>query len=180
LGKDATVGASANPRRRPAIGPSRFLRARLRRHPFTGGAAGGGRERGHQAAETLGAKQRKGLERRRLIIVLHATAARGRRHWEIGMADYILLMHDDAKDDEDARETYIHGLKQGGFFQGGSAIGGGVCARKDGTPPSVTAHLTGYIRLNADSLDQAKSLLIGNPHFEAGGTVEIRELPRTD
>jgi len=44
----------------------------------------------------------------------------------------------------------------------------------------VTAQLTGYIRLNADSLDHAKSMLTGNPHFEAGGTVEIRELPRTD
>jgi len=33
--------------------------------------------------------------------------------------------------------------------------------------------------VNAASLDQAKSLLIGNPVFEAGGTVEIRELPPT-
>ena len=44
----------------------------------------------------------------------------------------------------------------------------------------MTAHLTGYIRVRAESLDQAKSLLAGNPLFEAGGTVEIRELPRTD
>jgi hypothetical protein len=29
--------------------------------------------------------------------------------------------------------------------------------------------------VNADSLDQAKSMLSGNPVFEAGGTVEIRE-----
>jgi hypothetical protein len=28
-------------------------------------------------------------------------------------------------------------------------------------------------------MDQAKSLLIGNPQFEAGGTVEIRVLPPT-
>jgi len=44
----------------------------------------------------------------------------------------------------------------------------------------VTEHLTGYIRITADSMEQAKSLLIGNPQFEAGGTVEIRELPRSD
>jgi hypothetical protein len=43
----------------------------------------------------------------------------------------------------------------------------------------VTEHLAGYIRVTADSLDAARSLLAGNPHFEAGGTVEIRELPRT-
>ena len=101
------------------------------------------------------------------------------------MAEYMFLMHDDLMHDDaiaDGRawEPYLHRLQQGGYFQGGSAIGDGVCARKSGAPASVTAHLTGFIRVNAASLDQAKSLLIGNPVFEAGGTVEIRELPRTD
>ena len=96
------------------------------------------------------------------------------------MTDYILLMHDDAVDDDTAWEPYLDRLKQGGFFEGGSAIGNGVCARKSGQLPPVTTHLTGYIRISADSLHQAKSLLAGNPLFEAGGTVEIRELPRTD
>ena len=59
-------------------------------------------------------------------------------------------------------------------------MGEGICARKSGAAVPVTAHLTGYIKINAASLDQAKSLLTGNPLFEAGGTVEIRELPRTD
>src|SRR5262245_39802810 len=96
------------------------------------------------------------------------------------MVDYIFLMHDDCDADERAWEPYLRRLKEGGFFDGGSAIGDGTCVRKSGAPASVTAHLTGFIRVNADSLDQAKSLLIGNPAFEAGGTVEIRELPRTD
>ena len=96
------------------------------------------------------------------------------------MAEYILLMHDDALDDENAWESYLQQLKKTGCFQGGSAIGDGVCARKTGAAPSVTAHLTGYIRVNADNFDHAKSMLAGNPLFEAGGTVEIRELPRTD
>ena len=95
------------------------------------------------------------------------------------MPDYILLMHDDSDADDSAWAPYLQRLQQGGFFQGGSAIGGGVCLRKSGTPAPVTAHLAGFIRINADSLDQAKSLLTGNPVFEAGGTVEIRELPRT-
>jgi hypothetical protein len=98
------------------------------------------------------------------------------------MTDYIFLMHDDAAADVDDREwePYLRKLQQGGFFQGGSAIGDGVCARKSGAPASLTAHLTGFIRVKADNLDQAKSLLNSNPVFEAGGTVEIRELPRTD
>jgi len=51
--------------------------------------------------------------------------------------------------------------------------------RKSGVVPPVTAHLGGYIRVTAASIAEAKSLLSGNPHFEAGGTVEIRELPRS-
>lgn len=43
----------------------------------------------------------------------------------------------------------------------------------------MTAQVTGFIRVKADDLDQAKALLVGNPIFEGGGTVEIRELPRS-
>jgi hypothetical protein len=95
------------------------------------------------------------------------------------MAEYILLMHDDAIADEGPWEPYIQRLQQAGCFEGGSAIGEGMCARKSGTPARITAHLTGYIRVQAESLEEAISLLAGNPHFEAGGTVEVRELPRS-
>jgi hypothetical protein len=53
-------------------------------------------------------------------------------------------------------------------------------ARKSGTAPAITAHLAGFIRVTAESLAAAKSLLAGNPACEAGRTVEIRELPRSD
>jgi hypothetical protein len=96
------------------------------------------------------------------------------------MSEYIFLMHDDASPGDQAWGPYIKTLQKNGFFEGGSAIGGGICTRKTGRTPPISAHLTGYIRVNASSLEQAKSLLIGNPHFEANGTVEIRELPRTD
>jgi hypothetical protein len=33
--------------------------------------------------------------------------------------------------------------------------------------------------VQADSIDDARRFLEGNPVFEAGGTVEIRELPRS-
>jgi hypothetical protein len=96
------------------------------------------------------------------------------------MAEYIFLMHDDATaDDETSWDGYLRGLKESGVFEGGSVIGAGICARKRGAVPSITAHLTGYIRVNADDIEHARSLLAGNPHYEAGGTVEIRELPRT-
>lgn len=97
------------------------------------------------------------------------------------MAEYLFLMHDDATTDETSSwEDYIEMLQEEDAFEGGSVVGDGICVRKNGQTRPVTAHLVGYIRVNAPSIAQAQSLLAGNPHFEAGGTVEIRELPRTE
>jgi hypothetical protein len=96
------------------------------------------------------------------------------------MPDFMFLMHDDAPPGsaDDGWEDYFKRLREGGAFEGGSAIGGGFCARKDGASPPIARHLTGYIRVTAKSLTDAKQLLAGNPVYEAGGTIEIRELPR--
>jgi len=98
------------------------------------------------------------------------------------MNDYILLMHDDApadsEDRPDAWPAYFAKLRATDAFQGGSSIGDGVCMSKRAATAGITRHLAGYIRIQAKSLDAARELVIGNPVFEAGGTVEIRELPR--
>ncbi len=98
------------------------------------------------------------------------------------MADFILLMHalpKDAAAEVDWR-PYIARLQASGHLRGGSAMGGGACFNKDGRVAGVTSHLTGFVRVEADSLGAAAALLPGNPVYEAGGTVEIRELPKTD
>jgi len=100
------------------------------------------------------------------------------RLFRAAMPEYIFLMHDDSITHEQAWEPYLRALRARGALQGGSAIGDGVCARKTGVPASLSTHLAGFIRVQAESLDAAKALLSGNPVFEAGGTVEIRELPR--
>lgn len=95
------------------------------------------------------------------------------------MRDYIFLMHDDAPGG--ARldwDPYLTRLREAGVFQGGSAIGEGACVKKSGSAPEPTAHISGFVRISARDLDHARSLLAGNPVFEAGGTVEIRELAR--
>jgi hypothetical protein len=96
------------------------------------------------------------------------------------MIDYILLMHNDSPDpvDPHAWEPYLAKLRQDGHFNGGSAIGAGECVRRS-SPAPPPSPLSGYIRIQAESLIHAKTLLAGNPVYEAGGTVEIRELPRT-
>ncbi len=97
------------------------------------------------------------------------------------MRDFILLMHDDATGalSPDMWTPYLASLQARGIFDGGSAIGVGETFRKQATPGPVSDHLGGYIRVRAESLEAASAYLAGNPVYESGGTVEIRELPRS-
>lgn len=99
------------------------------------------------------------------------------------MNDYIFLMHDDARKNAEqnsdaAWAKYLAMLGESGQFSGGSSIGPGICITRSGLAKKITSHLSGYIRIEAESLEHAKQLLEGNPVLESGGTVEIRELPR--
>lgn len=99
------------------------------------------------------------------------------------MTDYIFLMYESAQSasvstDSDW-EAYLERLGKSGHFAGGSAIGGGLCASKSKATATITAELSGYIRVTANSIEEARALLSGNPTYEAGGRVEIRELPKT-
>jgi hypothetical protein len=96
------------------------------------------------------------------------------------MIDYLLLMHGDANRESggDAWGPYLAKLKATGNFEGGSSIGGGVCVNKSGTEREISARLVGFIKVRARNLEHAREYLDGNPVYEAGGTVEIRELPR--
>lgn len=97
------------------------------------------------------------------------------------MAEFIVFMHAEpgAKDSPHDWDLYLETLEAAGVLRGGSAIGSGLCVRREGPAPGVTAHINGFIRIEARDLDHAKALLSGNPVYEAGGTVEIRALPRT-
>jgi len=96
------------------------------------------------------------------------------------MTDFILLMHNDNSTEpaDEMWSSYFNSLSKKGVFEGGSAIGVGACFRKQGMAAAKNAHLAGYIRVQAASLADAALLLVGNPVYECGGTVEIRELPR--
>lgn len=95
------------------------------------------------------------------------------------MADFILLMHGDSTSHDSASDwgPYLDGLQRAGALRGGSAIGGGACLRKSGQAADLSRHLAGYVKIEARDLDHARELVRGNPVYEAGGTVEIRELP---
>jgi len=96
------------------------------------------------------------------------------------MLDFVMLMHNDAtsKPTSEMWSVYFSFLRDRRVFEGGSAIGAGKAFRTGATPGKESEHLVGYIRVIAESMTQARELLAGNPVFECGGTVEIRELPR--
>ena len=98
------------------------------------------------------------------------------------MPDFLLLMHehDDERNTSREWQTYLAALTQKGVLRGGSAIGDGLCMRRDAKPFPTTGHLVGYVKIEARDLAHARELVIGNPVYESGGTVEIRALPRTD
>lgn len=97
------------------------------------------------------------------------------------MAEFILLMHGDHARSPQAEDwqSYLDKLNAAGALRGGSAIGRGLCVRRSGDIPGLTDHLVGYIKIEAADLGHAQQLVPGNPVYEAGGTVEIRELPIT-
>ena len=96
------------------------------------------------------------------------------------MREFMMLMHNDSVSESTPEmwTSYLSFLRDQRAFEGGSSIGAGEAFRGQGSPGNVSQHLTGYIRVRAESLTEAKELLAGNPVFECGGTVEIRELPR--
>lgn len=100
------------------------------------------------------------------------------------MNEYILLMHQDAPNPEAANDPaqwarYITRLRGTGQFDGGSSIGQGERLRKGQLSQPSDTDLSGFIRVRAANLEEARALLAGNPVYEAGGTVDIRELPHT-
>ncbi len=98
------------------------------------------------------------------------------------MNDYMILMHDDGTSPAPAGswEAYFSALRESGVFQGGSAIGEGIVLRNGRPPGAVAAHLTGYVRITAESLSAAQVWVARNPVYLSGGTVEVRHLPRDE
>lgn len=99
------------------------------------------------------------------------------------MKDFILFMYDDAVDQTAANDgekwnLYLSNLRASGRFDGGSSIGPGTRFRAGHPETPSEPGLSGFIRVRAEDIGRAKDFLPGNPTFEAGGTVELRELPR--
>lgn len=98
------------------------------------------------------------------------------------MPEFVLLMRSDVEnramaDDGRAWGEYMSKLRQSGALQGGSSIGPGLALRKRCSPQQAQLGIEGYIKVLAASLEDAQRFVEGNPNYEAGGTIEVRELP---
>ena len=87
------------------------------------------------------------------------------------MAGFVMLMM--GSESKGDWENYIEKLISSGKFRGGSSLEKDAAVSEGKGDTSCT--VTGYIRLEADSLQEAKMLLSGNPLYEAGGRVELLE-----
>lgn len=99
------------------------------------------------------------------------------------MQDFLLIMYDDvinetAANDGEKWSRYLARLRASDCFEGGSSVGTGLKCRKDQPDRPSELGMNGFIRVRTYSLDGAKEFLAGNPTYDAGGTVEIRELPK--
>lgn len=97
------------------------------------------------------------------------------------MPEYMLLMYNDAQDHSMADDpalwsSYLCILRHSGQFDGGSAMGNGVCFNRNSAQQAAALHITGFIRIRAPNLQAAQQWLTDNPVYKAGGSVEIHEL----
>jgi hypothetical protein len=92
------------------------------------------------------------------------------------MRRFMFLMHDDAPELERDWGHYLQRLRESGQFKGGSSLGPGSFHRRDGAAAVHSNHIVGYLVVHAHDRDGAEAFLVGNPVYEAGGTIEIHEL----
>lgn len=92
------------------------------------------------------------------------------------MSEFVMIMkgRDLEGDPSIGWDIYIDNLMKTGKFRGGSAFGNGRCLSATSSVAECSA--TGYMRFEADSIEEIESLVVDNPVFIAGGAVEIHEL----
>ena len=87
------------------------------------------------------------------------------------MPDYVMVMMGPESDGD--WDAYIEKLISSGKFRGGSSLGNGVSMTRDNADAECV--ITGFMRFTAESLEEVKALVAGNPLYEAGGRIEVLE-----
>ena len=95
--------------------------------------------------------------------------------------EYITFMHGKKASGATAEEwdRFFDLAKKSGLFRGGSAIGQRFTIGEKEVP-DITDNVGGYMRFDAESLDELTDLLKQHPTVVHGGTVEVCEMPKTE
>ncbi len=88
------------------------------------------------------------------------------------MAEFMMLMKGSGA--PEAWTSYINKLIDSGQFRGGSELGNGQCHSK--AKHDTLCSVTGFMRFEAESMDDITALLPGNPVYESGGSIELLEI----
>ena len=97
--------------------------------------------------------------------------------------EYITFMHKNKKPGATGGtaedwDRFFEVAKESGLFRGGSAIGKRTTIGNNEVP-DTTESIGGYMRFDADSMDELTALLKQHPTVVHGGTVEICEMPKS-
>ena len=93
--------------------------------------------------------------------------------------EYITFMHGNAAREGTPEEwdAFFDHAKQSGLFRGGSAMGKRWTIGKEADTASDA--LAGYMRFDAESVDDLLELLQSHPVIAHGGSIEICEMLKT-
>lgn len=94
--------------------------------------------------------------------------------------EYITFMHSntDTESSQELWDAFFKIVRESGLFRGGSAIGARSTVGTKAVP-DVTHHIDGYMRFDADDLEELEDLLKSHPTIINGGTIEVCELPKS-
>ena len=95
------------------------------------------------------------------------------------MKEYMMLMKSGGgSSSADDWAAYIEKLVASGKFRGGSSLGNGFTIKK-GEDARDGGTVGGFMRFEAESIDEVRALLDGNPAYESGAEIEIHELVKS-
>ena len=93
---------------------------------------------------------------------------------------YIVFIHKntDSETDSEQWNEFFNTARKSGLFKGGSAIGERYPVGPKSVTP-ITDSIGGYMRFDADNIQDLLTLLNNHPVVINGGTVEVCEMPKT-
>lgn len=94
--------------------------------------------------------------------------------------EYIVLIRNNATSPASSNEWdgFFDRAKSSGMFKGGSALGSAFVMGKE-VDEQASSMLGGFMRFDSESTTELKALLETHPVVQAGGSIEVVEMPVT-